>query len=216
PLDPHYARTRVLALENTWNGRALPLDYLPAARDLAREHGLGMHLDGARLFNAALACKVPARTITQYFDTVSVCLSKGLGAPVGSVLVGSHALIDKARRWRKVTGGGWRQAGMLAAAGLYALDHHVARLADDHRRAATLAGLLREIAGVHLLGQYTNMVFIKVAPDRLHALDVHLQEAGIRISSGHDPALRLVTHLDVDDAGIERVAQAFRGFFARG
>ena len=214
PLDPHFARTRVLALENTWNGRALPLDYLPAARDLAREHGLGMHLDGARLFNAALACKVPARTITQYFDTVSVCLSKGLGAPVGSVLVGSHALIDKARRWRKVTGGGWRQAGILAAAGLYALDHHVARLADDHRRAATLAGYLREIAGLQLLGQYTNMVFIKVPPERLHALDVHLQAAGVRISSGHEPTLRLVTHLDVDDAGIERVATAFRGFFA--
>ena len=167
PLDSHYARTRLLALENTWNGRALPLDYLPAARDLARKYGLGMHLDGARLFNAALACKVPARTITQYFDTVSVCLSKGLGAPVGSVLVGSHALIDKARRWRKVTGGGWRQAGILAAAGLY-------------------------------------------------ALDVHLQTAGIRISSGHEPTLRLVTHLDVDDAGIERIAHAFRAFFARG
>ncbi len=216
PLDSHYARTRVLALENTWNGRALSLDYLPAARDLARKYGLGMHLDGARLFNAALACKVPARTITQYFDTVSVCLSKGLGAPVGSVLVGSHALIDKARRWRKVTGGGWRQAGILAAAGLYALDHHVARLADDHRRAATLAGHLREIAGIELLGQYTNMVFIKAPPQRLHALDVHLQTAGIRISSGHEPTLRLVTHLDVDDAGIERIAHAFRAFFARG
>ena len=161
-------------------------------------------------------CGVPPRTITQYFDTVSVCLSKGLGAPVGSVLVGSHALIDKARRWRKVTGGGWRQAGILAAAGLYALDQHVARLADDHRRAATLAGLLREIAGIQLLGQYTNMVFIKVPPERRHALDVHLQAAGIRISSGHEPTLRLVTHLDVDDAGIERVAQALRGFFARG
>ncbi len=213
PLDPHFARTRLLALEDTWNGRALPLDYFPAARELARKHGLGMHLDGARLFNAALAGKVPASAITQYFDTVSVCLSKGLGAPVGSVLVGSHALIDKARRWRKVAGGGWRQAGILAAAGLYALDHHVARLADDHRRAETLAGHLREIRGLQLLGQYSNMLFIKVPSDRLHALDVHLHAAGIRISSGHEATLRLVTHLDVDDAAVTRVATAFREFF---
>lgn len=215
PLDPHFARTRVLALENTWHGHALPPDYLSAAGDLARKHGLGMHLDGARLFNAAVAAQVNPRVICQHFDTVSVCLSKGLGAPVGSVLLGSAALIDKARRWRKVTGGGWRQAGILAAAGLYALDHHVARLADDHRRAAALAGYLREISGLRLLGQYTNMVFIAVPSSRLRALDVHLQTAGIRISAGHDPVLRLVTHLDVDDAGIDRVVDAFGSFFSQ-
>ena len=216
PVDPHFARTRVLALENTWWGRALPLDYLQAAHALARERGLGLHLDGARLFNAAVACAVPARAIARHFDSVSVCLSKGLGAPVGSVLVGSHALIDKARRWRKVAGGGWRQAGILAAGGLFALDHHVARLADDHRRAAYLAGCLREIAGVDLLGQYTNMVYVDVPADRLRELDTHLRAAGIRISIGYLPTLRLVTHLDIDDAGIERVVQAFREFFARG
>ncbi len=216
PVDPHFARTRVLALENTWWGRTLPLDYLQAAHQLARERGLGLHLDGARLFNAAVACAVPPRTIARHFDSVSVCLSKGLGAPVGSVLVGSHALIDKARRWRKVTGGGWRQAGMLAAGGLFALDHHVARLADDHRRAAYLAGCLREIAGVDLLGQYTNMVYVDVPAERLRHLDVHLRAVGIRISIGYLPTLRLVTHLDIDDAGIERVVEAFRGFFARG
>lgn len=216
PVDPHFARTRVLALENTWHGRVLPLDYLQAAHDFARERGLGLHLDGARLFNAAVACGVPARAIARHFDSVSVCLSKGLGAPVGSVLVGSAALIDKARRWRKVAGGGWRQAGILAAAGQYALDHHVDRLAEDHRHAAHLAGLLREIAGIDLLGQYTNMVFIDVPADRLRELDVHLREAGIRISIGYLPTLRLVTHLDIDDAGIERTAEAFRGFFARG
>ncbi|MEO7071700.1 MAG: low-specificity L-threonine aldolase [Rhodanobacter sp.] len=215
PIDPHFARTRVLALENTWNGRALPLDYLPQASNLARQHGLGVHLDGARLFNAALACKVPARVIAAHFDTVSVCLSKGLGAPVGSVLVGSHALIDRARRWRKVVGGGWRQAGILAAAGLYALDHHVARLADDHRRAQTLAGLLREVAGIRLVGQYTNMVFLDVPVDRLHDLVTHLRKAGICIGVGHTSLLRLVTHLDVDDEGIERTAAAFAEFFAR-
>jgi threonine aldolase len=146
---------------------------------------------------------------------VSVCLSKGLGAPVGSVLVGSQALIDKARRWRKVAGGGWRQAGLLAAACIYALDHHVTRLADDHRRAAYLAGCLREIAGVNLLGQFTNMVYVDVPADRLRDLDVHMKAAGVRISIGYLPTLRLVTHLDVDDEGVERVVEAFRSFFAR-
>lgn len=214
PVDPHFARTRLLALENTWHGRTLPLDYLRAAGDFARERGLGYHLDGARLFNAAVACGVPAREIARHFDTVSICLSKGLGAPVGSVLVGPHALIDKARRWRKVCGGGWRQAGMLAAACLHALDHHVARLADDHARAARLAERLRAIDGLAVLGQHTNMVFIDVPVERLRALDAHLRDAGIRISIGYLPTLRLVTHLDVDDAGIARTADAFARFFA--
>ena len=216
PVDPHFARTKVLALENTWWGRVLPLDYLKAAHDFTRERGLGLHLDGARLFNAAGSGNIPAHDIAQYFDSVSVCLSKGLGAPVGSVLVGSHALIDKARRWRKVTGGGWRQAGLLAAAGIYALDHHVERLADDHRRAAYMAGCLREISGVNLLGQFTNMVYVDVPAGRLKDLDVHMRAAGVRISIGYLPTLRLVTHLDVDDEGVERVVEAFRSFFARG
>ncbi|MCL6619312.1 MAG: low-specificity L-threonine aldolase [Thermomonas hydrothermalis] len=216
PVDPHFARTRLLALENTWHGRPLPLDYLRAAGDLARERGLGYHLDGARLFNAAVACGVPAREIARHFDTVSVCLSKGLGAPVGSVLVGSRALIDKARRWRKVCGGGWRQAGMLAAAGLYALDHHIDRLADDHARAARLAERLRAIDGLTVLGQHTNMVFIDVPVARLRDLDAHLRAAGIRISIGYLPTVRLVTHLDIDDEGIERTADAFARFFAAG
>jgi threonine aldolase len=216
PIDPHFARTKVLALENTWWGRVLPLDYLKAARQLTRERGLGLHLDGARLFNAAVASGVPARDIAQHFDSVSVCLSKGLGAPVGSVLVGSQLLIDKARRWRKVAGGGWRQAGLLAAACTYALDHHVARLADDHRRAAYLAGRLREISGVNVLGQFTNMVYVDVPADRLRDLDVHMKAAGIRISVGYTPTLRLVTHLDVDDEGVERVVEAFGSFFVRG
>ena len=214
PADPHFARTRLLALEDTWHGRCLPHEYLVAAHDLARAHGLGLHLDGARMFNAAIADGVPAREIARHFDSVSICLSKGLGAPVGSVLVGSHALIEKARRWRKVAGGGWRQAGMLAAAGLHALDHHVQRLADDHRRAAYLAGCLREVAGIDLLGQYTNMVFIDVPERRLRELDAHLREAEIRISIGYLPTLRLVTHLDIDDDGIERTVAAFKHFFA--
>ena len=214
PIDPHFARTRLLALENTWHGRTLPLDYLRQAGELARDRGLGVHLDGARLFNAAVACGVPAREIARHFDTVSICLSKGLGAPVGSVLVGPHALIEKARRWRKVCGGGWRQAGMLAAACLHALDHHVDRLADDHARAARLAQRMAAIDGLTVLGQHTNMVFVDVPVDRLRALDAHLRDAGIRISIGTLPTLRLVTHLDVDDAGIERTADAFARFFA--
>ncbi|MFK2878680.1 low-specificity L-threonine aldolase [Rhodanobacter hydrolyticus] len=216
PVDPHFARTRLLALENTWHGRVLPQDYLHAAHGFARQRGLALHLDGARIYNAAVAGGVSARAIAQHFDSVSVCLSKGLGAPVGSVLVGSAPLIEKARRWRKVAGGGWRQAGMLAAACLHALDHHVTRLADDHRRAAYLAGRLREIPGVNLLGQYTNMVFVDVPVERLQALDTHLRAANIRISIGYLPTLRLVTHLDVDDDGIERVAETFRSFFSRG
>ncbi|GLQ92362.1 low-specificity L-threonine aldolase [Dyella acidisoli] len=214
PIDPHFARTRLLALENTWHGRALPLDYLRASHDFARERGLALHLDGARLYNAAVASGVPARAITQHFDSVSVCLSKGLGAPVGSVLVGSTPLIDKARRWRKVTGGGWRQAGLLAAACQHALDHHVARLADDHARAVRLAHGLREIAGIKLLGQYTNMVFIDVPAERLRELDAHLRAASIRISIGYLPTLRLVTHLDIDDDGVQRTINAFKTFFA--
>ncbi len=217
PIDPHFARSRVVALENTWHGRPLSLDYLREARALTCDRGLALHLDGARLFNAAVACQVPARAIAAHFDSVSVCLSKGLGAPVGSVLVGPQALIDSARRWRKVCGGGWRQAGLLAAACLHALDHHVARLAEDHARAARLADGLRGIGahtGLALAGQHTNMVFVRVPPQRLAALDAHLREAGIRVSIGSQPTLRLVTHLDVDDAGIARTVDAFARFFA--
>ena len=214
PIDPHFPRTKLLALENTWWGRALPLDYLAAARAFTRERKLALHLDGARLFNAAVACGVPARQITKHFDSVSVCLSKGLGAPVGSVLVGSAALIEKARRWRKVAGGGWRQAGLLAAACTHALDHHVTRLAEDHARAAWLAEGLAAIPNVKLLGQHTNMVYVDVPVERLRDLDVHLRAREIRIGIGYTPTLRLVTHLDVDDAGVARVVEAFRAFFA--
>jgi threonine aldolase len=185
PIDPHFARTRLLALENTWHGRVMPADYLRAAHDFTRERGLALHLDGARLYNAAVASGVSAREIAQHFDSVSVCLSKGLGAPVGSVLVGSAALIDKARRWRKVTGGG-------------------ARLAEG----------LRNIAGVNLLGLHTNMVFVDVPADRLRELDTHLRAKSVRISIGYLPTLRLVTHLDIDDDGVTRVIDAFRTFFA--
>ncbi|KFN50033.1 low-specificity L-threonine aldolase [Arenimonas composti] len=211
--DPHFARTRLLALENTWHGRPLPLPYLADAGAFARAHGLGYHLDGARLFNAATACGVPAREIARHFDSVSVCLSKGLGAPVGSVLLGSAALIAKARRWRKVLGGGWRQAGILAAMGQYALDHHVGRLADDHRRAGELAAALRAIPALQVDGAHTNLVFVTVPEGTQQALAEHLRARGIVIAAGRGPRIRLATHLDIDEDGIDRTIAAFRGFF---
>jgi threonine aldolase len=215
PVDPHFARTKLLCLENTWHGRVLPLQYLAGARALCDRRGLRLHLDGARLYNAAVAGGVAPREITRHFDSVSVCLSKGLGAPVGSVLVGSRALIDEAKRWRKVCGGGMRQAGLLAAAALHALDHHVARLADDHARAARLAEGLRDASGVRVVAQHTNMVFIEAPVERLAALRAHLDAVRIRMSIGYTPAIRMVTHLDIDDAAIERTIAALRAFGAR-
>jgi len=163
--DFHFARTRLLALENTMQGKVLPLDYLAAAREFTRRRGLSLHLDGARLYNAAVKLGVPARAITQYFDSVSVCLSKGLGAPVGSVLCGSVALIAKARRLRKMVGGGMRQAGVLAAAGLYALQHQVERLAEDHDNAARLGSALTEL-GYSVEPVQTNMVYVQLGEPR--------------------------------------------------
>lgn len=207
--DPHFARTRLLALENTWHGRVLDRAYIGEAGALAKQHQLAFHLDGARLYNAAVAEGVQARTITAPFDSVSVCLSKGLGAPVGSVLLGDAALIERARRWRKVLGGGWRQAGHLAAAGLYALQHHVERLTEDHARAARLADGLSAIRGIEVLAQHTNMVFIRVPEARVASLATHLADCGIRVAAGRGPRWRLVTHLDIDEAAIERTLQAF-------
>jgi len=215
PDDAHYARTRLLCLENTWHGRALPQDYLAAARALCDSHGLALHLDGARLYNAAVSQGVPAQAIAQHFDSVSVCLSKGLGAPVGSVLLGAQTLIDKARRLRKMTGGGMRQAGILAAAGLYALDHNVARLADDHTRAARLAEALRDIPGLDVTAQHTNMVFIDVPAARLQTLKTHMDAARVRLSIGYTPNIRMVLHRDIDDAGVQRTTDALRSFFPR-
>jgi threonine aldolase len=214
PDDPHFARTRLLALENTIGGKVLPLPYQHAATDLAHERGLATHLDGARLFNAAIALGVAPREVAAGFDSVSVCLSKGLGAPVGSVLLGSREFIGRARRPRKVLGGGLRQAGVLAGAGIHALEHNVARLADDHANAQRLADGLRRIGELAVDGPYTNMVFVSVAGTRLVALAAHLQARGILILA-RSPTVRLVTHLDVDAAGVERALAAIGDFFAR-
>nr|WP_059391574.1 low-specificity L-threonine aldolase [Pseudomonas toyotomiensis] len=206
--DFHFARTRLLALENTMQGKVLPLDYLAAARELTRRRGLSLHLDGARLYNAAVKLGVPAREITQHFDSVSVCLSKGLGAPVGSVLCGSTALIAKARRLRKMVGGGMRQAGVLAAAGLYALQHQVQRLVEDHAKAACLGDALSEL-GYSVEPVQTNMVYVQLG-EHAGQIKAFMAERGIAVSAA--PRLRLVTHLDVGSADIERVIEAFAAF----
>jgi threonine aldolase len=208
PDDFHFARTRLLALENTMQGKVLPLSYLAAARKLTQEKGLALHLDGARLYNAAVKLGVEAREITQHFDSVSVCLSKGLGAPVGSVLCGSQELIDKARRLRKMVGGGMRQAGMLAAAGMYALDNHVQRLADDHANAEFLAQGLADL-GYQVEPVQTNMVYVQI-DNRSESLKTFCAERGIRLSAA--PRLRMVTHLDVSRDQINQVIAAFAEF----
>ena len=218
PDDPHFARTRLLCLENTWNGHVMPDDYLRGATALAREHGLATHLDGARLFNAAVASAAPgqtawgrARAIADHFDSVSVCFSKGLGAPVGSALCGPAALIERARRIRKMVGGGWRQAGVLAAAALHALEHHVERLAEDHALAQRLAQGLAAVPGLSVRSAETNIVFVDVAEGRGPALLAHLKDHGV-LATGL-VGLRFVTHLDVDAAGIDHTIATVRRFF---
>ncbi len=259
PDDAHFARTRLLALENTLGGKLLPFDYVRQATELAARKGLGRHLDGARLFNAAVAQAMgdarpaagppqggaapsggsephavgerggavrashsvsrvdilsEARRIAQCFDSVSICFSKGLGAPVGSALCGSRELLARAHRIRKMAGGGMRQAGLLAAGALYALDHHVERLAQDHALARRLAAALTGIPGLQVEPPQTNMVFVDLvgaARERSAALLAHLAASGILAVGLY--RLRFVTHLDVDAAGVDRAAAAIRQFF---
>jgi len=215
PDDSHYARTRLLALENTIGGKVLSQEYMEAATALARRHGLATHLDGARIFNAATALNTPVATLTRSFDTVSVCLSKGLGAPVGSVLVGSAPLIAKARRTRKMVGGGLRQVGILAAAGLYALEHNVTRLADDHANATTLAQGLAAYEQLKVTMPHTNIVFVEVDGAIAADFKTHLAGRGIGITSAYSATKqRWVTHLDVDSAAVENALAAVRAFFS--
>jgi threonine aldolase len=250
PDDAHFAKTRLLTLENTWGGKLLPFAYVQAATQLARDKGLSRHLDGARLFNAATAqaaltdrgptdAGLPqggdgslgqqrstrsgerggdvfaeARAIASCFDSVSVCFSKGLGAPIGSALCGSKELIARAHRIRKMAGGGMRQAGMLAAAASYALDHHVLRLAEDHALAARLADGLQGIAGLEVETPQTNIVFVDLvgaAREQSTALQEYLKAQGVLITGLY--RLRFVTHLDVDAAGVDRAVAAVRRFF---
>ncbi|WP_374438700.1 low-specificity L-threonine aldolase [Inhella sp.] len=215
PDDPHFARTRLLCLENTIGGQVLGPAYVRETQALARRHGLSLHLDGARLFNAAAAAPgevlANARAICAGFDSVSVCFSKGLGAPVGSVLCGSAPFIARARRWRKMCGGAMRQAGLLAAAAHYALDHHLERLREDHARAQRLAAGLQGLPGLTVQMPQTNIVFADVASERGAGLIPFLKERGVLATGLY--RLRFVTHLDVDDAGVDRAIAAVRAYF---
>lgn len=213
PDDDHFAKTRLFCLENTQGGKVLPVDYLKEAHSLAASHDLGFHLDGARIFNAAVKLGMAVMDLTRHFDTVSCCLSKGLGAPVGSVLCGPKPFIKAARRWRKMLGGGMRQAGILAAAGIYALDHHIHRLAEDHENAMTLAKGLSRIdgAGVTPDEVQTNMVFADIG-NRIDDLADFLEPRGILIDRA--PVTRLVTHLDVSREDIGSILEGFRAFYA--
>jgi threonine aldolase len=213
PDDPHFARSKLLCLENTIGGQVLSLDYQRAATDLARRKGLSTHLDGARLFNAAVAmggeAMANARRIADLYDSVSVCFSKGLGAPVGSALVGSAELIARARRIRKMAGGAMRQAGLLAAAASHALDHHVERLAVDHANARQLAEGLAGLPGVTVVPPQTNIVFVDLAPGRDgNAVVKAAAERGVRFTGLY--RLRFVTHLDVSADDIPRAVSILR------
>ena len=223
PDDAHFAKTRLLTLENTWGGKLLPFEYVQAATALAQSKGLSRHLDGARLMNAAVAQAAlngtdpyaEARAIAGCFDSASVCFSKGLGAPIGSALCGSKDFIARAHRIRKMAGGGMRQAGLLAAAASHALDHHVLRLAEDHALATRLADGLRGIEGLAVETPQSNIVFVDLvgaAREQSAALLEHLKAPGVLITGLY--RLRFVTHLDVDTHAVDRAVAAVRGFFA--
>jgi len=217
PENVHLVRTRLVCLENTHNrggGRVLPYDEVARISQWAREHGLAMHLDGARLFNAQVATGIPAAEWAKHFDTVSVCFSKGLGAPVGSALAGTKEMIARALRHRKLFGGTMRQAGVIAAGALYALENHIDRLAEDHVNAKRLAAAIREIDGLELRPPEvdTNLVIYRVDPRLGTAAEfsARLKRRGLLISAFGGPMMRAVTHLDVNEADIERAAESLR------
>lgn len=214
PNDFHFARTKLLALENTVGGKVISRDYIAAAGALAKQHGLAFHLDGARVLNAAVAEKVALIEITGAFDSVSICLSKGLGAPVGSVLCGDAAFIARSRRWRKMLGGGMRQAGILAAAGIYALDNNVERLADDHANAKRLCDGLSAINAVTIRDDaaQTNMVFALMDAARVAKLVAFMVERGVQLSEGNP--MRLVTHSGISEDDVDTALSGFQAFFS--
>ena len=215
PDDPHCPISRLLCLENTISGHVHDVGVIAGLAEAGKDCGLGVHLDGARLMNAAVKLGIPAKQIVDPVDSVSLCLSKGLGTPAGSVLVGSHDFIARARRMRKLVGGGMRQAGILAAAGIYALDHHIDRLADDHEMARRLADQLGRISQVTInLDQIeTNMVFMGLPDGSAGPLRNYLSERGI-ILGGGESIIRLVTHLDIGDGAVNQLATEVTNFFA--
>jgi len=222
PRDPYNPRTALICLENTHNsggGSVYPLATIERVRKIALDHGIPMHLDGARLFNAVTASGVPAAEYARHFETVSFCLSKGLGAPVGSLIVSDRRTIDKLRRWRRMFGGGMRQAGILAAAGIYALEHNTARLKEDHANARRLATLLQSVPGVSLdaAAVETNIVIFEVTlsgrtPQQI--VDA-LRTQGVLINPLGGHAFRAVTHLDVTATDIDVAGEVFRSVLSR-
>jgi threonine aldolase len=217
PDNEHLVRTRLVCLENTHNrggGKVYPLEKIQAISAWARRHGLAMHLDGARLWNAVVATGIPAAQWARPFDSVSVCFSKGLGAPVGSALAGPRDFVARARRVRKLFGGGMRQVGVLAAAALYALEHHVERLAEDHKNAQVLAQAIADTPGLHLDPPEveTNLIWFQVDPELGTARDVAaaLKQRGVLIHTGGPQTLRACTHLDVSAAQAEQAAETIR------
>lgn len=211
PNDIHFAKTRLLSLENTISGKVLPLEYLQQAWQFSREHRLALHIDGARILNAAVALNVPLLDIVQYCDTFTLCLSKGLGAPVGSLLCGSNEFIERANRWRKMTGGGMRQSGILAAAGLYALEHHVNRLQEDHDNAKWLEQQLRDL-GIEIAkgGAHTNVLYLHQPPELAAKLGGWMRQHGVLISS--EPLTRILTHLDTSREDLQKVVDLWKTF----
>ncbi|MDR7122597.1 low-specificity L-threonine aldolase [Rheinheimera soli] len=235
PDDPHFARTKLIVMENTTGGKVLSLAYMNSVAALAKELGLNCHIDGARLMNAAVALATEddsdpiqkARQLCAGFDSVSLCLSKGLGAPVGSLLLGNHAFIQQARRLRKMLGGGMRQAGVLAAAGLYALQHNIQRLAEDHLHAQQLAEGLQHIAAenpllkgkLELVSVHTNILFTDIAVEVAEPLLAYLSAQNIKLTSSnynkadqHYKRVRWVTHLDIKTIDIEQTLAAVKKF----
>jgi threonine aldolase len=210
--DSHFATTRVIALENTFGGKVLPVGYMDQVAVIAQRHGLGLHLDGARAFNACVALGTDIKSFTAPFDSVSICLSKGLGAPVGSVLIGRRDLIETARRHRKMLGGGLRQSGILAAAGLYALEHNIDRMADDHRRASRLADGLAGFPLLKVAPAETNMVFVDIDKRIADRFTSFLQDRGIGIAGRYGQ--RWVTHLDIDDDAVDGALAVVAAFFS--
>lgn len=211
PDDSHFAITRLISLENTIGGMVIPESYMAEVSAFAKERSLAMHLDGARLFNAVVKTRRSAKDICGVFDSVSVCLSKGLGTPAGSVLCGTKALIKRAQRHRKMLGGGMRQVGILAAAGIHALDHHVDRLEEDHKNAAQLAVGLAEIAPLTVHMPQTNILFVEVQSSDVAALQAHLDQHGIIAIVG--PRTRIVTHLDVGTDDVQRIVDVIAAYY---
>jgi threonine aldolase len=221
PKDLHQPPTTLVCLEQTHNvggGSVYPLETIHRITEVARAHGLALHLDGARLFNAVVKTGVSAADYARPFDTVSFCLSKGLGAPVGSMVVSDAARVQKLRRLRKVFGGGMRQVGILAAAGVYALEHHIARLAEDHANAHYLATLLEDIPGVvvDVKAVETNMVMFQIprSSKSTERLLVDCREAGVLLNAVGDRAFRVVTHLDVNREDMVAASRIFNRVFS--